>query len=260
MSLTCFVTAGLAQEYGDIVNNLYEVPPRILIDVPTAGTLPRGNYNLGTRVYPNGGAIGFTDIGLSSRLMIGVSYGAEDIISSQGPDWNPKIEFNIKFRLIDEVEYFPAIAAGFSSQGFGSWNSDIDRYAFKSRGFYAVMSRSFYFYNWTSGWHFGVNYSLENDIDKDKDINLFVGIDATFKYNLAILAEFDAALNDDRSKLPDGSPYFFAGKGRGYANISVKWLFTRNLELEALLKDLLINRRASDSITRELRLTYIDTF
>ncbi len=241
-------------------SSLYEVPPRWLVDVPTAGTLPRAYYDISVRFYPNGGALASMDIGLSNRLMLGISYGAEDVISNREPNWNPRIEFSVKFRVIDELEYFPAVTAGFCSQGFGGWDKELKRYTFKSRGFYAVASRSFYFYEWTSGWHVGVNYSLEKDVDEDKNLNFFVGFDATFKYNLALLAEIDAGLNDDKSALPDGSEYRFAGRGRGYFNLSIKWLFTQNLEIEALLKDLFLNRREADTITREMRLTYVDRF
>ncbi|MEW5995440.1 MAG: hypothetical protein AB1744_13740 [Candidatus Zixiibacteriota bacterium] len=134
-------------------SSLYELPPRWLVDVPTAGTLPRAHYDIAFRFYPSGGALANCDIGLSNRLTLGIAYGAEDIISNGDPNWNPRIEFNIKFRAIDELEYFPAVAVGFNSQGFGAWNDDYDRYTFKSRGFYAVASRSFYFYEWTAGWH-----------------------------------------------------------------------------------------------------------
>jgi len=40
----------------------------------------------------------------------------------------------------------------------------------------------------------------------------------------------------------------------------VKWLFAENLELEVVLKDLLVNRRESSTFTREVRMTYIDRF
>ncbi|MFQ6007429.1 MAG: hypothetical protein ACE5K8_00610 [Candidatus Zixiibacteriota bacterium] len=241
--------------------SLYDVPPRWLVDMPTAGTLPRAVWTISLRMYPDGGALAMTDIGLSHRFMMGISYGAEQVISNRDPQWHPRLEFNLKFRVIDELEYFPAVTVGFSSQGFGIWNDALDRYAFKSRGFYAVASRSFYFYQWTSGWHAGINYSMENDKDKETDLNFFVGFDATFKYNLALMIEWDAALNDDKSILPDKVPYEFAGKGRGYLSFSVKWLFTEHLELEAMLKDLLINRRGDDvTFSREIRLTYIDSF
>jgi hypothetical protein len=246
--------------------SLYDVPPRWLVDIPTAGTLPRAAWTISLRMYPDGGALAATDIGLSNRFMLGISYGAEKVISNQDPNWHPRLEFNLKFRVLDELEYFPAVTVGFSSQGFGEWNDELDRYAFKSRGFYAVASRSFYFYQWTSGWHVGINNSyLENKKDDESDLNFFVGFDATFKYNLALLAEWDAALNDDNSTLPgeddNERPYDFAGKGRGYLSLSVKWLFTEHLELEVLLTDLLVNRRGDDiTFNREIRLTYIDSF
>ena len=217
----------VGQQEQATTSSLYDVPPRWLVDVPTAGTLPRAYFDIAVRFFPNGGAIGSTDIGLSNRLTLGISYGAENIISADDPSWNPRIEFNVKFRFIDEMEYFPAITGGFSSQGFGAYSSEFDRYTFKSRGFYGVISRSFYFYQWTSGWHVGINYSLEHEIDNDKSVNIFGGFDATFKYNLALAIEYDAGLNDDRSSLPDGSEYGFAGKGRGYLNASIKWLFQR---------------------------------
>ncbi len=247
-----------AQE--DFTTNFYDVPPRWLVDVPTAGTFPRGYFDIAVRFYPNGGAIGNTDIGLSNRLTLGIAFGGEGVISNGDPNWNPSIEFNVKFRFVDELEYFPAITAGFSSQGAGAFNEEFDRYTFKSRGFYAVVSRSFYFYNWTSGWHIGMNYSLENSVDNEEDINFFAGLDATFKYNLALMLEYDVGLNDDRSTLPNGDHYDFSGKGRGYLNLGIKWLFAKNLEMSAHLKDLLINRKESSTITREIKITYIDKF
>ncbi len=254
MMIAIFARVGFGQDYMlDESSTTFELPPRQLVDMPTAGTLPRAHYQIGFRFYPSGGAIGFTDIALSDRFMLGISYGADNVISNKSPHWNPRIEFNIKFRLIDEVDYFPALAVGFTSQGFGEWNIDNDRYAFKSRGFYGVISRSFYLYNMVAGWHGGINYSLENDIDEDKAVNLFVGFDMTFKYNLALLFEYDAALNDDKS-------LEYSGKGRGYLNMSVKWIFTEKLELEALLKDFLLNRRESTTFTREIRLAYINKF
>ena len=241
-------------------SSLYDLAPRWIVDVPTAGTLPRGAYTISVRLFPDGGALAFTDIGLSNRLTMGISFGGDNIISNQDPNWNSAIEFGLKLRVIDELDYFPAVSIGFSSQGTGAWNGDFDRYTFKSRGFYGVASRSFYFYQWTAGWHAGLNYSLEYDVDDEKDINFFVGFDATFKYNLALLLEVDAALNDDKSTLPNGDSNTFAGKGRSYMNMSIKWLFTENLEIELLAKDLLVNRKESNTFTREIRLTYIDGF
>jgi len=254
------VVVSAQESVNDAQTSLYDVPPRWLVDMPTAGTLPRAYYSIGFRFYPNGGTLARTDIGLSNRLTLGISYGAEDVISNREPNWNPRIEFNVKFRMIDELEYFPAVTVGFCSQGQGGWHSDLKRYTYKSRGFFGVVSRSFYFYDWTSGWHIGLNYSLENDIDHETDVDIFGGFDATFKYNLALLVEYDAALDDNRSRLPTGEPNEISGSGRGYLNASVKWLVTQNLEIEFLMKDLLVNRPEADTFTRAVRLTYIERF
>lgn len=240
--------------------SLYDIAPRMLVDMPTAGTLPRGYYNIGLRLYGFGGALAYTDIGLSNRLQIGISYGADSALSSETPHFDPDVEFSIKFRLVDELEYFPAISLGFSSQGFGGWSKAYQRYAYKSRGFYAVVSRGIYFYRWTSGWHVGLNYSYESKVDNDNDINFFGGFDATFDYNLAFLIEYDAALNDNKTTIAPGQTTPFSGKGRGYLNSSIKWLLTDNFELELILKDLLVNRRESRTISREIRLTFLDRF
>ena len=241
---------------GGAQTSLYDVPPRWLIDMPTAGTFPRAYFDIGFRFYPGGGALANADIGFFDRMNMGISYGGLKIISNGDADWNPNIEFSLRFRIVDEMEVFPAIAVGFTSQGFGPYHSELKRYACKSRGFYAVASRSFFFYNWTSGWHGGINYSMEYDGDDDKSLNFFGGIDLTFKYNLALMMEFDAALNDNKTGLTDN----FGGKGRGYLNMGIKWLFTENLEIELLLKDLLVNRHESSTFTRAVRLVYIDRF
>ncbi len=242
-------------------STLYDIPPRWLVDMPTAGTLPRGHFSLGIRIFSEGGGLGYTNIGLSNRFMVGISFGGTNVIANREPDWYPTLEFSVRFRVIDELPYLPAMSVGFSSQGYGSYNARQDRYAYKSRGFYAVASRSFYFYKWTAGWHGGVNYATSDEEVEhagedlaDSDLSLFLGFDATFNYNLALLLEYDAAINDDRSAND------FAGEGRGYLNLSVKWLFTRNLEIELIGKDLLTNRPESDTFSREVRLTYIDSF
>lgn len=240
-------------EEGGTRHTLYEIPPRWIVDIPTAGTLPRGYYDISVRMFANGGTNAYTNIGLSERFMLGISFGGEKILSGSSIDWNPKIGFSLRFRIVDELEYFPAISIGYSDQGHGTYYGEPGRYQYKSLGFYGVASRSFYFYRWTAGWHGGINYSLEDD-DGDQDMNLFFGTDATFNYNLALLAEYDLALNDNKGSAPS------AGKGRGYLDLSMKWLFTESLELELIAKDIFVNRRESSEISREMRITFVDRF
>jgi hypothetical protein len=183
-----------------------------------------------------------------------MSYDATGIISDRGTIRNPQIEFNVKLRLMNEEFYMPAFAIGYNSQGYGTYLDSLDRYTYKSKGFYGVFSRSFYLQTWSLGGHVGINYSLENDVDDDAEPTIFFGIDARFSYDIGFIAEYDLGFNDDRS-----SPKY--AHGRGYLNMGIKWLYSENLELEVILKDLLENRRVGPTtFGRELRFTYIEFF
>jgi len=254
LAVMLFLIMNISSVFGqdEAADSYYGIQPRNLVDAPTAWTLPRGCFDVVLRAYPNGGILASTAIGLSNRFMIGISYGAEGVIAEEEPDWNPKIEFNLKLKLIDEAYYLPAFSLGFVSQGYGYYDDDLDRYVYKSKGFYAVITRSLYLYNWTVGGHAGINYSLEDDGDNDDDPTLFFGIDTQFNNNIGLVMEYDVALNDDKSGA--------LGRGRGYMNLGLKWLYSENLEIEAILKDLLNNRGNDDLFGRELRLTYMEYF
>jgi len=56
------------------------IEPRTLIECPTAGLLPRGSFDFDVRIFPNGGMLSGVSIGLMNRLLIGFSFGGEQII------------------------------------------------------------------------------------------------------------------------------------------------------------------------------------
>jgi hypothetical protein len=226
-------------------------PPRRMIDAPTAGTLQKGSFDTELRAFPDGGLLGILQIGLTSRWQIGLSYGGSEVISSNDPTWNPRMQFLTKLQLISESMAFPGVAVGFEDQGFGLWVDSLDRYQIKSKGFYAVTSKGYRGTNFTSSLHGGLNYSRE-DRDDD-DLSFFFGVDMIFDNNLGFVTEFDMALNDDRTPLS-------LGRGRGYLNAGVRWLLLDRVFVEGVLKDLLQNRRDTDTFGRELRLLYFESF
>jgi len=226
--------------------------PRKLIDCPTAGLLPRGSFDFDIRIYPQGGVIFGIDVGLMKRFMIGMSYGGENVIGDGDPDWNKRIEFLAKFRLINESYVLPALAIGFDSQGMGAFNDSLDRYAYKSKGFYAVMSKNYLVAEVPVGFHFGTNYSLENK-DKDKDMPLFFGGDVRLNENLGFVAEYDLGTNDDEEK-------DLYGQGFGFLNMGVQWIFSNKLQLEFVFKNMLLNRKDISTWGREFRITYFEKF
>jgi hypothetical protein len=226
------------------------LPPLELVDMPTAGTLERGSYVSSLRLYPAGGLLGGVQIGLSNRLLLGVSYGGENIIGEGKVNWNPEPGLQVVYRIIDENIVLPAITIGYNSQGFGPYIKSENRYNIKSRGFYAVASKNYAFLG-DLGFHGGVNYSLERD-DGDKDMNLFVGVMKSLNRDLSLLAEYDVAVNDN--------DFHSIGAGKGYLNLGVRWLFANRLSLQFQFKNILENKENVPYSNREIKIAYIEHF
>lgn len=224
---------------------------RWLIDTPTAGMLARGSFDMDFRTFSDGGVQTSLSIGLMNRFSIGLAYGASRVLTDTTPDWNPRLEFQLRYRLLEEGEGLPAIAVGYSSQGYGKYDNDKKRFQVKSPGFYLAFSKNFSIYSYPAGFHWGVNYSLENDIDNDP--SGFIGFNTELGNDMLYLAEYDFATNDNK---PNG----IYGRGRGFLNMGLVWYLTDMLSLELDLKNLLRNRRDASAIDREVRLVYVEFF
>ncbi len=222
---------------------------RDIIDTPTAGLLPRGSYMLGLRAYPNGGILAQLGVGFRERLELGVSYGGSNIIGQGDVDWNPGVEFAIRYRLIDETIGVPAFALGFDSQGQGEYNHEAKRYLIKSRGFYGVFSKNYSFLG-QLGLHLGANLSLEGRDDDENVPNLFIGMHKSINPDLFLVAEYDLPITSG-TKLED------IDNGVGFLNAGIRYLFDENLLIEIDLRNLNGNARDSD---RTLRIVYQNSF
>lgn len=221
-----------------------------IIDVPTAGTLKRGAFNVGLRMYPQGGVLSNFSAGLMDRVMVSIYYGGENCIGEGEVNWNPQIGFEMRIRIIEESMLLPGLSFGFTSQGYGGYNKDLNRYTYKSKGFYTVVSRN---YNLLGdlGLHFGVNKSLEED-DLDNDVNLFAGFNKALPGGLDLLSEYDFAF-DDNGGLGDG-------KGNGYLNSGLRWSITGGFSVTFIFRNLAKNKKLTSGIGREIAINYIRKF
>ncbi|MCI0330605.1 MAG: hypothetical protein L0196_06580 [candidate division Zixibacteria bacterium] len=232
--------------------NLLE--PRRVIDAPTASSLPRGVFEVDGRVYPSGGAQLALNVGVFSRFMFGIAYGAQNLVSDEPPEWNPRVEFFAKYKIFDENWYMPAVALGYERQGFGPYIDSLDRYLIKSKGFFAVATKTYSLSGLAAGFHGGVNYNpFEGEKDGDQSPSFFIGQDTRISNYVALLAEYDFAFDDDKNQKQ-------FGRGWGYLNLGVRWLFSENLWLEADFRDMFQNRTGVGSFGRELRLIYVESF
>ncbi|MCK4856814.1 MAG: hypothetical protein KAT58_02495, partial [candidate division Zixibacteria bacterium] len=234
------------------------LPPRELVDCPTAANLPRASFDFRVRTTSNGGLITQIHIGLHRRFSLGLSYGGEQVLGEGTADWYEHVTFMIKYQLVNETIITPAFTIGYDGQGSGRYFSDLDRFMYKSKGFYLVVSKGYQTYQWASGLHVGINYSLESDGDNDDDVTFFFGADLSLQNDLLLVAEYDLALNDNI----DAESYIgeHSGKGWGYLNVGLRWIFSERLELGLDFQNLFDNRRDTRSFTRGLRITYLEFF
>jgi len=229
-----------------------------LIDSPTAGILQKGEAEISAKLYKNNGLILGTKIGLFPRFMFGVNYGAENIVGNQEPNWHSRVEFNAKFRVMDETNTMPAIAVGYDSQGHGNYHANAERYDIKSKGFFGVLSKNYYFLG-NLGFHLGANYSLERH-DNDEEINLYTGFDKSIGDAVVLICEYDLAWNDNDDWTEETIDETMKGLGYGYLNGSLDIYFTEYLALKITFYDLLQNRKDTEGSDRTLSLLYYMTF
>ncbi|MBC8204475.1 YjbH domain-containing protein [bacterium] len=228
-----------------------------LIDIPTAGVNAKGDYDFEIRIFHDGGILGGFAVGLFDRFSLGVYFGGTGIIGNDSDiEWNEFPGVLAKYRLIEESIFFPALAIGYSSQGYGQYMTDStyvveSRYRIKARGLFAVFSKNYMMMNTHQmGIHFGVNKNTFETED-DKDFNIFAGIDFGLNEELFLLCEYDLALDDNSDDA--------LGEGRGYLNMGVRWGFSDRFALQFHFKDVLSNHRDTKTIEREIRLVYIES-
>jgi len=244
-----------------------DVQPRRVIDTPTAWTLPRAGFDLTMRAFGNGGAFLSLSVGVSNQFMFGASYGGTQILGEDSLQWNRSPGIMVRYNLIPESFALPAVSIGFESQGYGRFiktvpdrtvktsagrdstisSKEVNRYANKSLGFYAVASKSYAFFEHLD-FHGGVNFTLERD-DDDGDINLFTGGALAFNQDFELLGEYDFALNDTPNKVG-------LGEGTGYLNAGLRLNIRKIVYIELYLKNILKNRRGANNFNREFQITY----
>jgi len=221
-----------------------------VIDGPTAGTLDRGSFLTALYAYNDGGLLGNLSVGITDRIMFGISYGGTNIIGTGPVKWNPQVGVNVRYRAMDETTALPAISVGYDGQGMGAYQVELKRYLEKSKGAYVALSKSFKFLGLLV-FHGGVNYSFERN-DGDKDLDGYVGIEKSVNDELSLFGEYDLAMNDNTGRS--------LGDGKGYLNAAVKWTFQNKLHIDFLWKNILRNNALRPYSSREIRLSYIEYF
>jgi len=227
-----------------------EIEPRYLIDFPTAGAMRKGNYSVDSRLEPGGGLVFGMNVGMSDRFSFGVSYGGSNVVGNGDPGWYSQPGINIRYRLYEETDQYPAMVLGLDFQGYGGWVDSTSRYVSKSPGLFFAATKNYDFLGYLilTG---GANYSIERK-DGDRDLNLYAGAEKTINSEISAIAEYNFALNDNGPKS--------VGKGHGYLNAGIRWSVGSGLTLELNFKNLTDNLNYVDPGGRSIRLEYTNFF
>jgi hypothetical protein len=225
-----------------------KLEPRFIVDMPTAGMLPKGTIAVDGWFYENGGLLTGISVGVFDRFSVGISYGGTGIVGSGTPVMNSTPGVALRVRLFDESMILPALAIGFDTQGHDAYLKGLERYRFKSPGLFLVGSKNYALLGFFS-LHGGINYSLEN-ADGDRDINAYVGAEKTLGPWLSVLGEYNLGIND--------SNHDALGKGRGYLNIAVSVALGGGFTIGFQAKDLLQNQYGDQTITRAVRFEFVN--
>ena len=231
--------------------------PQILEDIviigsPTAGVPPHGGYVLHGCLGPEGSMLLGVDIGFFDRAMLGASFGFQQFIGRGDIEPNDKPGFEVRIRLVDEGESGPALAVGLDTQGEGEYFGNEERYERKSKGLYAVVSRNYRLIEDFSI-HGGANYSFERT--DEEGVNAFAGFAIELIKGLSILADYNAALDDNDQDAPTHRT-----RGRGYLDAGLCLEYRDNLQLKVLFKDILGNYAPDPRIVRSVEVLYINSF
>ncbi|WP_169304687.1 hypothetical protein [Chloroherpeton thalassium] len=223
--------------------------PRYLFNMPTAGVLQRGVYAIEGWAYGGGGSFVSLSVGLSEQLTFGIAYGAGNLIGSGSPDWNELPGVMVRYRIFEEELNFPAITIGFESQGRENYLDGANRFERKSPGFFAAATKNYALLGFIA-LHGGINYSLEND--DDKDLNFYFGVEKTIGKELSAYAQYDAAINDNNKTA--------LGDGRGYLDMGLRWSLGKGMTIELNLANISDNFKHLDAASRSVRLEYVHRF
>ena len=209
------------------------IQPRRLVTSPTAGTLPHGSYALETHLFDGGGVTQRFAVGIADLLEVGLSYSGANIVGSRHVTWQPHVGAQFRVRIIEESMSAPGIALGFDSQGDGQYIGELRRFRQKSKGVYVVVSRNYRLFG-NLGIHGGMNYSFEDDDDRDP--SFWAGIDKDVFTNLELVCEYDFATNDNDDRAMTAN--------RGYLNAAVKLNLSRAFILEFDVRNILRNEKS----------------
>ncbi len=159
-----------------------------VIQVPSAGTLPRGFFWVNGFIY-NAGGVGFNAaVGITDRITLGASVPVDCLVGKEVPGWHiPSVLF--KLRLIGGDPATFHLTVGYGSEGFGQ---TYYYYGEQAQGPFVAMRQGFF----VSGLSqylfldFGLRYPVLPDLARDNyEASAYVAVSVNLGQYFSIKTE-----------------------------------------------------------------------
>lgn len=220
---------------------------RDIVDMPTAGVIPKDDYSVDMIYFENGG-IAFTfNYGLWRNFNIGGAISAMNLVGTQEITLQNVPSVLVKYRFVNETIEVPAIVVGLSTRGTGIYHNSSNRFEIASPGVFLAMSKSFLWEVGAIAVHGGINYSLENTTD-DFFVNYYAGVEQALGNRFAVNVEY----NSGAFEWKDGRT-----RGRGFLHSSLRYSLGYGFTMQLQLRDLLNNFKNSDKISRYFGIEWV---
>jgi len=222
---------------------------RYIVDMPTAGVIPKYTYSAIAVLSGNDGIM--TEISASpfTNVNLGISFGGSYLLGANKAEWQRLPGFHLRVRLLDEKINLPAILLGFSSQGRGSYSNKSNTYQSISPGFFLAFSKNYYWILGNLALHGGINYTLEPEPESHIP-NLYFGFEQSVANNLAVNMELNPnTISNKISNYTDKALF----------NTCIRWSVIPQFTVELHFRDILLNN-GNNSPWRGIALEYINSF
>jgi hypothetical protein len=198
--ITIFIIINNAISYGGTAGNQAEYESRYIVDMPTAGMLPKGAFSLYGLAYSHGGIMAEIFACPFKDFLIGISFGGTGIIGESDVVFQKLPAAHIRYRILNETEGLPAILMGINTQGRGIYSKAFEHFEIFSPGVYLALSKNYKWFAGNVAFHGGVNYSFEAK-PETRTPNVYFGFEQSIGSSVSFNFEFNAAFNEYKEDL-----------------------------------------------------------
>lgn len=204
-----------------------------LIDVPTAGILDYGSYNVNFRLFSDGGVLSRLNFGIFKVVNLGFGWEIQKLVGAQDPSVAPPALY-LKVRPFSGSMSMPSFAFGYDGQGY-FYNSSSDEFLQKGKGVFVVFTKELFFPNLEMS--FGANL---NDFKKS-EVYAFTAASFSIEEKFMLIAEYDNI--------------HYAPENR--FNAGLRFSISDDLSIDLADRDLIAKDRKAERI---LKINYVGMF